>query len=54
MRIGITTYLNSSFSGTVISARVVAEAHLHGVDLQVGEHVEQIGDVEADVDGVAP
>jgi hypothetical protein len=29
MRIGITTYLNSSFSGTVISALELAEAHLH-------------------------
>ena len=32
----------------------VAEAHLQVVDLQVREHVDQIRDVEADLDAVAP
>ena len=55
IRIGITTYLKPACSGTVISAlRVgVLQLDLDHLLAHVGQRVDQVGDVEADLDGVA-
>ena len=55
MRIGITTYLKPGCSGTLNSALAAAvlQLQLHHLVAAVGQHVDQVGDVEADLDGVA-
>jgi hypothetical protein len=55
MRMGITTYLKPSLSGMVIRRRAVAvlQVDLDHVLAHVGQRVDQVGDVEADLDAVA-